>query len=135
MRLSSKVDAVSARLEQAIRTGQITKSMGSVAKTMGKTLGSMNLEKISMTMEKFEKEFENLDVQASFVESAMGTTTAMATPQEEVDGLIQQVADEHGLEVSDELGTQGTLKNPSSAVKSKASEDDELMARLNALKN
>mmetsp|Transcript_12001 Transcript_12001/g.32523 ORF Transcript_12001/g.32523 Transcript_12001/m.32523 type:complete len:143 (-) Transcript_12001:1005-1433(-) len=46
MRLSSKVDAVSARLEQAIRTGQITKSMGSVAKTMGKTLGSMNLEKV-----------------------------------------------------------------------------------------
>lgn len=46
MRLSSKVDAVSARLEQAIRTGQITKSMGAVAKTMGKTLGSMNLEKV-----------------------------------------------------------------------------------------
>lgn len=88
-----------------------------------------------MTMDKFEKEFENLDVQASFVETAMGSTTALATPQEEVDGLIREVADEHNLEIGDELGGSVGLKNPVGAKASakESSEEDELMQRLKAL--
>jgi len=32
-------------------------------------------------MDKFEAQFEGLDVQSSYMENAMGTTTATATPQ------------------------------------------------------
>ena len=47
LRLSSRVDAVSSRLESAIKMQQVTKSMGSVVKGMDKVLKSMNVEAIS----------------------------------------------------------------------------------------
>jgi charged multivesicular body protein 1 len=55
-------------------------------------------------MDKFEAQFEDIDVQTQYMEGAMGNTTSMSTPQEEVDLLMQQVADEHGLELNHELG-------------------------------
>ena len=33
----------------------------------------------------------------------MGSTSAMTTPESSVDSLMQQVADEHGLRVADEI--------------------------------
>jgi len=50
-----------------------------------------------MVMEKFEKQFEDLDVQIETMEGAMQNTTTLTTPQDQVDSLIKQVADEHGL--------------------------------------
>jgi len=40
-------------------------------------------------MEQFEKQFEDMDVRSGYMETAMESTTAMATPPEEVDALIQ----------------------------------------------
>ena len=51
-------------------------------------------------MDKFEKQFENIDVQTGVMESSMGAATSLSTPEDQVDSLIQQVADEHGLEVA-----------------------------------
>ena len=56
-------------------------------------------------MDQFEKQFESLDVQSEFVQQAMSNSTAMATPEEEVDALMQQVAEEHGLELQSALPT------------------------------
>merc|ERR1719217_1670742 len=47
LRLSSRVDAVSSRLESAIKMQQVTKSMGSVVKGMDKVLGSNQRSKCS----------------------------------------------------------------------------------------
>jgi len=47
LRLASRVDAVSSRLESAIKMQQVTKSMGSVVKGMDKVLASMNVEQIT----------------------------------------------------------------------------------------
>lgn len=45
----------------------------------------------------------------------MASSTASATPQGEVDGLIQEVADEHGLEVAGSIQSapQGEVAGPS----------------------
>jgi len=56
-----------------------------------------------MVMDKFESQFTDLDVQTSYMESTMSSTTATTTPQDQVDLLMQQVADEAGLEVQHEL--------------------------------
>lgn len=56
----------------------------------------MNLEKISSLMDKFEQQFEDLDVQSSYMENTMSQTTTTAVPQGDVDSLLQQVADEAG---------------------------------------
>lgn len=51
-------------------------------------------------MDKFEKQFEDLDVQSSYMESAMSNTTTMTTPQSDVDSLLHEVADEAGYVIS-----------------------------------
>ena len=70
---------------------------------MSAAMKSMNLEKISSLMDNFEKQFEDLDVQTSVMEGAMSQTTATNIPQDSVDVLMRQAADEAGLELNMEL--------------------------------
>lgn len=70
--------------------------MAGVVKAMDAAMKSMNLEKISTLMDKFESQFEDLDVQSSYMENAMSQTTTTTVPQGDVDNLLQQVADEAG---------------------------------------
>jgi division protein CdvB (Snf7/Vps24/ESCRT-III family) len=68
------------------------------------------LEQVSTNMDQFERQFENLDVQTEFVEQAMSNTTAATTPAEEVSSLMQQIADEHGLEFAFSLPEAGRFR-------------------------
>jgi charged multivesicular body protein 1 len=88
-----------------------------------------------MVMEKFEQQFEDMDVQTSYMESSIGQSTASTTPQDQVDELIRQVADENGLERDAEMpgAVMGGLK--ADKVAGKEPEDDALNARLAALRN
>lgn len=70
--------------------------MAGVVQAMDAAMKSMNLEKISTLMDKFESQFEDLDVQSSYMENAMSQTTTTTVPQGDVDNLLQQVADEAG---------------------------------------
>lgn len=70
--------------------------MAGVVKAMDAAMKSMNLEKISALMDKFENQFEDLDVQSSYMENTMSQTVTTAIPQNDVDNLLQQVADEAG---------------------------------------
>lgn len=58
LKLSSRIDAVSARVETAVTMRQVTGSMTAVVKNMDRAMQDMNLEKISMVMDKFETQFE-----------------------------------------------------------------------------
>ncbi|RKP24172.1 chromatin modifying protein 1B-like protein, partial [Syncephalis pseudoplumigaleata] len=104
LKLASRVDAVSSRVQTAVTMRQVSTSMAGVVKGMDKALETMNLEKISMVMDKFEEQFEDIDVQTQYMEASMVGSTAQTTPQGEVDMLLQQVADEAGLELKHELG-------------------------------
>ena len=137
LKLSSRIDAVAQRVQTAVSMGQLTKSMGSVVKGMDKTLKTMDVEKISKVMDKFEQQFEDLDVRTGYMENAMDATTASATPEEEVNGLIQMVADEHGLTVAADLDDAGVVSTTVAAPEpaAAAAEPTSLEARLAALKN
>merc|ERR1740133_51178 len=103
LQLASRIDAVASRVETAVRMNSLTKDMKKVTVGMNSVLRSMNPEKISKVMDKFERQFEDLDVISAYQEQAMDSTSAMTTPESDVDSLMQQVADEHGLRVSDEI--------------------------------
>ncbi|KAG0323760.1 Vacuolar-sorting protein SNF7 [Dissophora globulifera] len=134
LRLSSRIDAVASRVQTAVTMRNVTMSMASVVKGMDRAMESMNLEKISMVMDKFESQFEDLDVQTQYMENTMGNQSALSTPQTEVDTLMQQVADEHGLELNQALKeTPDTLLNQPNK-ESEAKEQDELSERLRALR-
>lgn len=123
--------------------------MGQIVTAMSSAMESLNMEKVAKVMDQFEKQFEDLDVQAAYVEGAMDTSTATSTPQEEVDGLISQVADEYGLEVSAKLDAAGYVytrcrfrlssyvgSNSKVSAKTPASsEQDELSQRLAKIRN
>ncbi|KAK5576331.1 hypothetical protein ACTA71_007458 [Dictyostelium dimigraforme] len=127
LRLASRIDAVASRVETAIRMKSVTGSMANIVKSMEKSMRNMDLEKITQVMDQFERQFEDLDVQSVYVENAMNQTTTLSTPADQVDLLISQVADEHGLNVGMQMGTA-----PSEKVQQ--GETDELTERLNRLK-
>ena len=85
-------------------------------------------------MDKFESQFEDLDVATGYYENATSSATAVGTPQEDVDRLIGQVADEAGVELQAEMTTPD--KAAPSAVKAVEEEREEgLSERLRALRN
>ncbi|KAL7420341.1 Vacuolar-sorting protein SNF7 [Cryptotrichosporon argae] len=145
LRLASRIDAVASRVETAVTMRQVTGNMAGVVKGMDRAMESMNLERISLVMDKFETQFADLDVQTSYMESTMSDTTALTTPQDQVDALIGQVADEAGLEREQGLGA---VKAPTEVVAPQAQaqaqehaqagpaleEDGRLAERLRALR-
>merc|ERR1719201_2170388 len=95
--------------------------MGSVVKGMDKVLGSMNVEAISKVMDQFESSFEDMDVRSEYVEGAMNSSTTAAMPEEQVDELMQMVADEHGLKMGDVFKSPLGTAVPGSAASGAAS--------------
>ncbi|XP_071522498.1 charged multivesicular body protein 1b isoform X2 [Panulirus ornatus] len=134
LRMAARVDAVASRVQTAVTQRKVTQSMAGVVKNLDAAMKSMNLEKISALMDKFEHQFEDLDVQSSYMDTAMSQTTTTAVPQDAVNGLMTQVADEAGLELNMELPTGGTSTVGVTATQ--ASQDqDELTQRLAKLRN
>lgn len=88
------------------------------------------VHKISMVMDKFETQFADLDVQTSYMEDAMGSTTAVSTPQDQIDQLIRQTADEADLELQHDLDAV-PQEVPQEPVRD---EDAKLADRLRALR-
>uniref|UniRef100_A0A6M2DPI4 Putative vacuolar assembly/sorting protein did2 n=1 Tax=Xenopsylla cheopis TaxID=163159 RepID=A0A6M2DPI4_XENCH len=133
LRMSARVDAVASRVQTALTTRKVTNSMAGVVKAMDAAMKGMNLEKISGLMDKFESQFEDLDVQSSYMENAMSTTTTTTVPQGDVDQLMQQVADEAGLELNMEL-PQGISSSAIGASTQASQEQEELTQRLAKLR-
>lgn len=131
--LASRLDGVVSRLETQAKMNMVNKNMAGIVKNLEHSLNNLNLEQVSANMDQFERQFENLDVQTEFVEQAMSNTTAATTPAEEVSKLMQEVADEHGLEFAAALpeANKEALPEPPAPVKEK---EDDLSSRLAALR-
>jgi len=69
------------------------------------------------------------------MENAIDNTTSTATPQEEVDSLIQMVADEHGLALNEGFDNIGIgTSQPEAAKQQEADPAEDIEARLAALR-
>jgi len=107
LRLSARIEAVSQRIETGLRMRQVTKAMSGVVKGMEKAQRSMNLVQMTTMLDRFEQGCEDFDTQMDVMDSAMSSTSAMSTPEGEVNELIKMVADEHSLEVNEEMMNPG----------------------------
>lgn len=54
----------------------------------------------------------------------MGATTTLTTPREQVDSLISQIADEHGLDISEQIATAAVPTGALQEDTKKEKEDD-----------
>ncbi|XP_064598963.1 charged multivesicular body protein 1a-like isoform X2 [Liolophura sinensis] len=134
LRMAARVDAVSSKVQTALTMKAVTKDIAGVTKALDKAMSSMDLEKVEKIMAKFETQFEDLDVRSQTLEDAMGTATTLTTPQNQVDALIQEVAEENGLEIMDQLKELQPGASSLQASKESKQEDD-LSRRLQALRN
>ncbi len=134
--LGSRLDAVVSRLEAQAKMNAVNKNFVGIVKSLERALASNNLSQVSHTMDQFERAFENLDVQSECVETAMSASTALTTPPEDVAALLQQVAEEHNLELSFELPSAARVVTPAQAAPATAvsSPGDDLSRRLAELK-
>ncbi|XP_033125298.1 charged multivesicular body protein 1a-like [Anneissia japonica] len=134
LRMASRVDAVSSRVQSAMAMKEITKNMGSVVKGLDKAMASMDLQKVSQIMEKFESQFEDLDVHTQVLEGSLGNATTLSTPQDQVDQLIKQVADENGLDIISDLAEAPEVSDTIASSSRSMQEEDVLSRRLRALR-
>ena len=135
LRLQSRIDAVSSRLQQAISMKNVSGAMKSQVKGMANVLKSMEADKITQVMEDFEKQFEDMDVKSSYMESTMDSTTAMSTPADQVDDLIRAVAAENKLELGESMGAVPTGTKTNEAHTAVDPEVVSQQDRLAALRN
>jgi len=137
LRLTSRIDAVASRVETAVTMRQVTGNMTSVVRGMDKAMESMNLDRISLVMDKFETQFSDLDVQTKYMEETMSNTTAVSTPQDQVDLLMKQTAEEANIELEHDLAAKDLQRLPDLSTKEKSvvgEEDAKLAERLRALR-
>jgi len=132
LRLQSRIDAVASRLQQAIAMKNISSAMKSQVSGMATVLKSMEADKIAQVMEDFEKQFEDMDVKSTYMENTMDSTTAMGTPEDQVDDLIKQVAAENKLELGEGMGAAPTKVAEAEQAKAEVlSQQDRLAALRN----
>lgn len=132
LQLASRVDSVASRVQTAVTMRQVTGNMSGIVRGMDKALESMNPERISLVMDRFENQFEDLDATTSYYENATSNASALTTPQDEVDLLMQKVADEAGLELQQDLAATAPTKTK---VEAQEQVEDRLNERLKALRS
>ena len=132
LRLSSRLDAVVSRLDTQAKMTTISKSMAGIVKALDGALASSNLQKMSETMDQFEKQFVNMEVQSEFVQNAMQGSTALATPEDDVNQLMHEVADEHKLELSMDMPSASRQALPK---EQEVDAEEDLTKRLAELKS
>lgn len=90
---------------------------------------------ISVVMDKFESQFADLDVQTSYMEDTMSSTTAVSTPQDQIDQLLKRTAEEANIELQHDLASKDLEAVPDLTVREKVGEEDTKLAeRLRALR-
>ncbi|CAH8678270.1 unnamed protein product [Schistosoma rodhaini] len=136
LRMASRFDAVQSRVQTALTMNQVVKNIGSVSNELEKAMRTMDLEKLEKVMSKFESQFEDLDIRSLTMENSMRNIFTLSAPEDEINSLIKQVAEENSLEVSHAIADApvvgGTLSVNSES--SRDAEDDALTRRLAALR-
>merc|ERR1712083_663525 len=123
LKLSARMDAIAARIKTAIDMKQMTGTMKAVTVSMTAVMKSTNIEQLSKTMDKFEEQFEQMDLNSQYMEQAIDSSTAQTMPESQVNELMQEVADENGLEFESQLA-DSDLSLVKSKQKQKESADE-----------
>lgn len=116
----------------------VTGSMAQTVKGMDVALKSMDLEKIGVVMEKFESQFEDLDVVTGYYEgvaSGVESQQVGVEGQSEVEALMGRVADEAGVELSQEMKSAPEQEMPAKPEEERRVMEEGLGDRLRALRS
>ena len=102
--LSSKIDTIAQRLQSAMQTNQLTEKMSQLTNLMAGSGDKINdIVQLADTMENFEKMFDDLDVNNAMMNEVMNNVNAGTIDDNEVNLLVNQVAEANGMKIMDSL--------------------------------
>ena len=115
--LSSKIDTVAQRLQSAYQNQRLTEQMQSLTQQMVGAGNMMDMVKMTETMANFEKLFDDLDVNSVMMDQVFDNVNAGTVNDAEVNTLIQQVAQQNGMKLSEDfdnvqIGEGGIAEQP-----------------------
>lgn len=134
MKLQSQLEAVASKVQAQTVRAQVANDMQAVTGALDLALGQMDVSQLAETMDKFVSQSEDMDLQTKFMDNSIGESTTASTPQNEVDGLLSRINDEHQLNQQHLIDGHSV---PSTAAQQTAAQalggDSSLEARLAAL--
>lgn len=135
LRLSSRLDAAASRVQTAMQMQAVTKTMKTTVKGMDKILTSMDPMKIAKVMDTFEQQVGTMDVNLGVMDAAFVSSSAGTVPVNQVDSLMDQVAADNNIDISEKLGGGVQSKISMPAQHQQVDEDDitERLKNLQAL--
>lgn len=135
LRLSSRLDAAASRVQTAMQMQTVSKTMKTTVKGMEKIISSMDPMKIAKVMDTFEQQVGTMDVNLGVMDAAFVSTSAGTVPVSDVDMLMDQVAADNNIDISEKLGGGVSNKIAMPAQHQQVDEDDitERLKNLQAL--
>lgn len=134
--MKANIQAISLKITTLKSQGAMSKAMKGVTKAMGSMNKQMNMPQLQKIMMDFEKEADMMDMKEDMMNDIVDDVMGADEDEEETDQLVNQVLDELGLSLSDQLGDVPTASGslPAGKEKAKSNADDELQARLDNLR-
>jgi len=136
--MKANIQAVSLKITTLKSQGAMATSMKGVTKAMGAMNKQMNMPQMQKIMMEFEKEADMMDMKEEMMNDVMDDVMGAEEDEEESDQLVNQVLDELGLSLNDELGAvpiaTGSVGPGKEKASAKQNADDELQARLDNLR-
>ncbi|CAF0917488.1 unnamed protein product [Rotaria sordida] len=128
-RMAARVDGVQARVANSAAQRQMAASLKQTVALMSKVTANMPLTETSKLMDSLEKNFEDLEVKTKVMDDAMQNATSVQQPVDQVANLMQEMADEAGIELNLNIPSA-----PSTVAAAARTEQDELTQRLAKLR-
>jgi charged multivesicular body protein 2A len=134
-KMKAQLQAVSLRLTTLSSTQEMTNAMKGVARTMNLMNRQMNLPQMQKIMKDFTQQSEIMDMKEEMIGDMIDDTMGEEGDEEEEEGLVSQVLDEIGLDMTGKMGDTSKSKITATKQQEEANgEEDDLQARLENLR-
>ncbi|KAI3410829.1 uncharacterized protein J3R85_018338 [Psidium guajava] len=144
-KLKSQLQGVSLRIQTMKSTLAMGEAMKGVTKAMGQMNRQMNLPSLQKIMQEFERQNERMEMTSEVMGDAIDDALEGDEEEEETEDLVNQVLDEIGIDVNQELVNAPSTAVATPAAKAKVAQveatgnedsgiDSDLQARLDNLR-
>ncbi|KAL6224235.1 PREDICTED: vacuolar protein sorting-associated protein 2 homolog 1 [Fragaria vesca subsp. vesca] len=144
-KLKSQLQGVSLRIQTLKSTQAMGEAMKGVTKAMGQMNRQMNLPSLQKIMQEFERQNEKMELTTEVMGDAIDDALEGDEEEEETDDLVNQVLDEIGITVNQELVNAPSASVAAPAARGKVAQveaaapddggiDSDLQARLDNLR-
>ena len=144
-KLKSQLQGVALRIQTLKSTQAMGEAMKGVTKAMGQMNRQMNLPSLQRIMQEFERQNEKMELVSEVMGDAIDDALEAEEEEQETEELVNQVLDEIGININQELVNAPSAAVSTTAAKNKVAEaeltgnadagiDDDLQARLDNLR-